>query len=449
MSQSTYWKWYSLFGLFFVLAGAVASMVTQLWVLTAIPVGFLFGFFLQKGDLCGSSAFSEVLIMRDGRKLFGLWICIVVSMLGFAAGDVLELVKLNPKPMFWMSYAIGGVIFGVGTVFAGGCVSGCLYKGATGNVNSIMALVAMPVGIALVEYGPVRPFFDWTKTFVVEEPGGKALSLQSLTGLPFWVLALAIFAGTLAVVLWRSRGRKPPISGMTSSPSEGSLVKRVLTRSWRPWQAGVAIGVLALAGYMSSAATGRNYPLGVTHGVLQASVLLTETKIHHVYKVTPKPGPQAKKDAPAQQSEAKGAPGEGPRVAGADGAKAAPAAAMNEVKAPGKATKGKAPSKGKKVVWWLVIIVLSFMVGAFISGKLSGQTRLLPKPPEQTLVALLGGLLVGAGAAIGTGCVIGNIMSGWALLSIGLVIFGICTLLANWATAYFYLMGGSLFETRD
>ena len=46
----------------------VTSVFTGLWVLTAIPIGFLFGFFLEKADLCGSTALSEVLLMRDWRK---------------------------------------------------------------------------------------------------------------------------------------------------------------------------------------------------------------------------------------------------------------------------------------------------------------------------------------------------------------------------------------------
>ena len=41
------------------------SIWTQIWVLTAIPIGFFFGFLLQKGDLSGASAFSDVLVMRD------------------------------------------------------------------------------------------------------------------------------------------------------------------------------------------------------------------------------------------------------------------------------------------------------------------------------------------------------------------------------------------------
>jgi hypothetical protein len=96
------------------------------------------------------------------------------------------------------------------------------------------------------------------------------------------------------------------------------------------------------------------------------------------------------------------------------------------------------------VVWWLVLVVLGLLVGAFSAGRLSGQARLLPKPPEQILVAILGGFLVGTGAALATGCVIGNSMSGWALMSVGMLLFGVTTLLANWVTTYFYLMGGRL-----
>ena len=66
---------------------------------------------------------------------------------------------------------------------------------------------------------------------------------------------------------------------------------------------------------------------------------------------------------------------------------------------------------------------------------------MLPKPPEQVLTAALGGFLVGAGAALATGCVIGNILSGWALMSVGMLLFGIATILANWGTTVLYLRG--------
>ena len=77
---------------------------------------------------------------------------------------------------------------------------------------------------------------------------------------------------------------------------------------------------------------------------------------------------------------------------------------------------------------------------------MSGEAKLLQKPPQQTVVAMVGGLLIGIGAAIATGCVIGNILSGWALMSVGMFIFGITVLIFNWITTYFYLMGGTVFR---
>ena len=55
------------------------------------------------------------------------------------------------------------------------------------------------------------------------------------------------------------------------------------------------------------------------------------------------------------------------------------------------------------------------------------------------LPRLILALLVGAALAVG--CVIGNILSGWAMMSIGALLFGIVTILANWATTVLYLRG--------
>jgi hypothetical protein len=404
---SAHWKSIS-----WVCAGLLAAVLmtawlTRLWVLTALPVGFLFGFFLQRGDLCGSSAFSEVLLLRDRSKVYGLWILIVVSMLGFALLDVLDLVQLAPKQMLWLSYLVGGVVFGAGTVLAGGCISGCLYKTGTGNLNSMAALVGIPLGIGAVQHGSLAGVHAALRSHKVTGPEGVAVTFSSLTGLPFWLLALLCGAATLAVVLagrrraaaGRSARGAARATGATHSAGAESAaagacgpaviiadpspqganrppwLQRVLTRPWRPWQAGLMIGLLAGPAYLSSAASGRNYPLGVTNGVLHMQQLLIDSQ--------------------------------------------------------------------KRVVWWLVLVVAALVLGAWVAGRLSGQARLLPKPPEQTVTAFVGGILVGMGAAFANGCVVGNIMSGLALMSAGMVIFTAATILANWLVTWLYLMGGA------
>ena len=161
--------------------------------------------------------------------------------------------------------------------------------------------------------------------------------------------------------------------------------------------------------YLSSAASGRNYPLGVTHGVMQAELLFIDQGFQHVYQAL-----LAKSSA----------------------------SASNVSKAP--AASKQTTGASRKIVWWLVLLIVAMIPGAWVSARLSGQAKLLRKPPDEILFALLGGVLIGVGAAFATGCVVGNIMSGWALMSIGMILFGVVTILANWVATYFYMMGGEL-----
>lgn len=401
MSDSTHWRRDVTLSLFAILVILGVAAWTGVWVLTALSVGFLFGFLLQKGDLCGASAFSEVVLARDPGKVIGVWVAIVVSMVGFALIEALGWVHLAPKPMLWVSYVVGGAIFGAGTVLAGGCISGCLFKAGAGNLNSMAALAGMPLGIGMVEYGPLNGLHREMMSHALKSHGGGPVTLSSLTGLPYWLLALALAAVTLgwAVV---ARRRRPADPVRDRAP----VGRRLLTRPWKPWQAGIAIGLLAVPAYLSSAATGRNYPLGVTHGVFQAYEALTESHVAHVWRPRP--------PAPAIQAGGATSPSPAPAV------------------------------PPKPINWWLVGVVASMVPGAWVAARLSGTARLLPRDPVETVTAFFGGILVGVGAAFGTGCVVGNILSGWALMSVGLFVFGIVTVLANWVTTYVYLMGGTL-----
>jgi uncharacterized protein len=408
---------------FFMFTIAVGIAITAysafsgLWVLTAIPIGFLFGFFLEKADLCGSSAFSEVLLMKDSQKLYGLWVLIVVSMIGFAALSAMGIIKLNPKPMQWANAVIGGLAFGVGIVLAGGCISGCLFKSGQGNINSMAGLLGIPLGIGLIQYGPLSGFKAYLSQLVIKNADGGPVTLPSLTGLPYWVLAL-FFAVITIIVSWRLRERKRPGPLYRINADDMPLLQRIITRPWRPWQAGIAIGILAAFAWMSSATVGRNYPLGVTNGVLNIQLLLTDAPLTHIYAkpATPAKAPSASASIPAS----------------------------GDLKSVSPASE-KSSKPVKKVNWWLILLVASLVAGANISARLSRKIRFLPRPPEQTVVAFFGGILLGAGAAIAGGCVVGNIMSGFALMSVGNIIFGVTVLAANWTTTFIYHMGGEMY----
>lgn len=227
--------------------------------------------------------------------------------------------------------------------------------------------------------------------------GGGPVTFSSLTGLPFWTFALALALATLVVA---ARKRPAPNPAIARDNRPFSLTHKLAARSWRPWQAGLLIGLLNTAAFLSSAASGRNYPLGVTHGVLQAQIVVTDQNLAVVY-------------APAK--------------AFVNGPAASEPASANPA---------------KRTSLWLILIVVSLVAGSWFSGRLSGTARLIAKPPEQIFASLIGSLLVGVGAALATGCIIGNTMSGIALASVGMVFFTVVVVLSNWAATYLYFMGG-------
>lgn len=89
---------------------------------------------------------------------------------------------------------------------------------------------------------------------------------------------------------------------------------------------------------------------------------------------------------------------------------------------------------------WLVFETLGILIGAFISGSLSGRIgwRVQHSPKitrrRRLIFAFSGGILFGIGAQIARGCTSGAALSGMAVLSTG----GFITMLAIFGTAYLF-----------
>ena len=87
---------------------------------------------------------------------------------------------------------------------------------------------------------------------------------------------------------------------------------------------------------------------------------------------------------------------------------------------------------------WLVFEALGVLLGAFLSGALTGRLKLkVEHSPKITgkrrlFFALIGGLLFGLGAQIARGCTSGAALSGMAVLATG----GFLTMLSIFGTGY-------------
>lgn len=382
-----------------LLAFTLAALLTGRWALAAVPLGFLLGHFLARGELCSASAFSESLFFRDRSKLAGLWAAVVTSMVCFAVFDLAGLLQLCPRPFFWVAYLVAGGVFGIGMVLAGGCVSGTLYKCGTGHATSMAALMAMPVGILAVHYGPPAGIDTALRRYVLAGTDGAPLTLASVTGLPYAALACALALLTLIVGVRCRRKRLPP-PGVRKVKVR--LRDRLFTSALRPWQAGVLVGLLAVPAWLTSRESGRDFPLCVTYGVEQAPLLVTESSPAIIWD--------------------------------REGVRALESGEYFEP--------GRARDSQKWIYIWLVFFVAGVIPGALVAARLMGRGGLKRRPPSELLVALCGGLFVGVGAGLGQGCILGNGVMGAAFMSFGMILFAVSACLTNWLTSWLYLFGG-------
>jgi uncharacterized membrane protein YedE/YeeE len=161
-------------------------------------------------------------------------------MLGVTTLSSLGFLPLSVPPFWWAANILGGLVFGVGMVLAGGCSSGTCYRVGEGLAGSLLALIAFGVGIIVMSQGALAPVQDALQGQVIEQ-----VTLSGIIGVNPWLVVLPV---ALLAFLWFWR------SGKSSYESGG----------WS-WQlAGLALGVVGIAAWLASSAAGRNFGLSMT-----------------------------------------------------------------------------------------------------------------------------------------------------------------------------------------
>lgn len=128
-----------------------ALITLQHWVLTC---GFLvclaFGYAIQRSRFCTMGALSDWFNLDDTQRLQMWALALGLAMLGFQA--LSSLGWINPLqtiyatgPMLWLSALVGGVLFGLGMVFASGCGSKTLARVGGGSLKALVVMLVMGV----------------------------------------------------------------------------------------------------------------------------------------------------------------------------------------------------------------------------------------------------------------------------------------------------------------
>jgi uncharacterized membrane protein YedE/YeeE len=187
---------------------ALAS--TVVW--GAFALAFVFGAVANKTHFCTMGAVSDVVNMGDWNRMRMWLLAIAVAIAGASALqlagwiDVSKAIYTSPR-FTWLSYIVGGLLFGIGMTLASGCGSKTLVRLGSGNLKSLVVAIVL----AITAYMTLKGILAVFRVAALDPVGATFAAPQDLPSLLapalgadrntlLAVLGTAIAAGLLAFV---------------------------------------------------------------------------------------------------------------------------------------------------------------------------------------------------------------------------------------------------------
>ncbi len=235
-------------------------------IIFGLITGLAFGWILQRGRVCFNSAFRDLYLMKDNFLFKAITLAMAIELIVFPLMAQFGWIRMNPKPLNLLGQIIGGLIFGMGMVLAGGCASGTTYRVGEGNTTSWVAALTYALTATAVKHGGLNGLLKVISPFTVKiTPTTSANlydkkvgpTLATVLHVNHWVIAL-IFSGLLLWYVFGTKTTKRPDAKM----------------GWK--SIGLWLVPIAAFGFWSSYITGRHYGLGITGGWVSITQAYTQ-----------------------------------------------------------------------------------------------------------------------------------------------------------------------------
>jgi len=169
--------------------------------LGGLAVGFLFGAVVFASNFCAMGSLSDIHNFGDWRR-FRAWIlagatALVGAQLLQAAGIVAldKSMYLASASINWAGHILGGLLFGLGMVFAGGCPSRNLARAGAGDLRSLVTLLVL----GLFAYMAIRGILAPARAALEQATSVTDLGSSSLGDILARSASLAPLTGALLV----------------------------------------------------------------------------------------------------------------------------------------------------------------------------------------------------------------------------------------------------------
>jgi hypothetical protein len=199
------------------------------------------------------SACYEVVTGRAPDMLRAYLLAVLVQMVVVNTLAGMGYLRVTVPLFFGLATALGGFIFGLGMTLAVGCAGAVLFRAGEGKLDYGLAIVAYAVGVWASN--------DWIVQPLRRLLGNRGLDLTLHKALVMdrRVVVAILVVGT---ILWVIRGKRHPYQG-----------------GWDWGRTGLALGLVGVATWATSAMTGRPSGLGTAQGSDSLATLILERDV--------------------------------------------------------------------------------------------------------------------------------------------------------------------------
>lgn len=222
-------------------------------ILTGLVIGALLGIVMQRGRFCVTGMLRDIFLQKSWRTFAALLVVISVHAIGLTALTSAGVISPNYPSFAPLAVIVGGFMFGIGIILAGGCASGTWYRSGEGLVGSWIALAMYALSASAMKTGVLKGFNSGMKQW---DTG--LTTIPSALGVSPWLFVIVLAAVTGVMVrhfLNREKNTVKP-ARLNGRPA--------WKKPLHVYTAGALVGLLGVIAWPLSAATGRNDGLGIT-----------------------------------------------------------------------------------------------------------------------------------------------------------------------------------------
>lgn len=170
------------------------------FIVSGLLVGIIFGFVIQRGRYCANTGFRDIIFMNDYTLFRSFILALITMIVGANLLSDMGAFRLVPQTFYPFANILGGYIFGLGMVLAGGCGSGVWYRIGEGQLGAGVAAVGFLIGASATTNGLLNPLYNTLRSVSLPVAGKGNARLWEVIGdgmTEKWVVivVLAVIAG--------------------------------------------------------------------------------------------------------------------------------------------------------------------------------------------------------------------------------------------------------------